>query len=115
MRDAATLLRACGRIALVFLLIASPSYWPWYVLLPIALMTLSPQGSFIAMSIVLAFCSRLVAPIDDMNVNGFTNWNVEVLSTTAIGLLLPLLIYLLLSATLWLLGLARGRRTQPEL
>lgn len=109
-RDAATLLRACGRIALVFVLIASPSYWPWYVILPIALMALSPQGSFIAMSVVLAFCSRLVAPIDDMVVNGFSTWNAEVWSTTAIGLLLPLLIYLVLSATLWALGRARGTR-----
>jgi hypothetical protein len=100
-RDAPTFLRACGRIALLYVLIASPTYWPWYVAMPLALMALSPHGGFLAMSVVLAFCSRLVAPIDDVVANGFTTWNVEVIATTAVGLLLPLAIYVLLSLALW--------------
>ena len=100
-RDAVSLLKACGSIALVYLLVASPSYWPWYAALPLALMALSPHDTFFWMSLVLTFCSRLVAPMSDITVNGFTSWAVEVWSTTAIGLLLPLLIFGFLSARQW--------------
>ncbi len=97
-RDAASFLQACAGIALVYVLVASPGYWPWYAALPLALMALVPHGTFRWMIFVLPFCSRLVAPIDDMAVNGFTTWNVEVWSTTAVGVALPLVIFLLLSA-----------------
>jgi alpha-1,6-mannosyltransferase len=100
-RDADTLLKACAGIALVFLLVASPTYWPWYATLPLALMALSPHGAMSTMIILLTFCSRLTGPIDDMSVNGFTNWNVEVWSTTAIALALPLVVFVVLSAWQW--------------
>jgi len=33
--DAVTLLRACAVVAVVYMLVASPSFWPWYALLPV--------------------------------------------------------------------------------
>jgi alpha-1,6-mannosyltransferase len=107
--DGDGLLRACAYIALGYLLIASPGYWPWYATLPIALMALSPHGILRWIIFVLALCSRLVAPIDDMAVNGFTTWMVEVWSTPVVATGVPLLTWLLLGAGYWL------RRAWPRM
>ncbi|MBW4564977.1 MAG: hypothetical protein KME32_28490 [Mojavia pulchra JT2-VF2] len=96
-RNKQSLLKACGNIALVYVLVASPAYWPWYVSTPLALMTLSPHSNFWTL-FVFTFCSRLVAPIDLMRVNGFTTWKYQALITTLIALMLPFLNFLMLSA-----------------
>jgi alpha-1,6-mannosyltransferase len=90
--DKKSLLRSCANIALVYLLVASPFYWPWYTILPLALMASSPSGNFQLMSIVLTFCSRLVAPIDIITTNGFMPPRLGMLITILVGILLPLLI-----------------------
>lgn len=121
-RDEDTLLRACAWIALAYLLLLSPTYWPWYAALPLALMALSPHGIFRWMIIVLTFCSRAVAPIDDIAVNGFMEsffgythpagaWGIEVWSTTIIALLIPLAFVLVLSAWQFVARTASTRNT----
>jgi len=96
-RDAESLLKACAGISLVYLLVGSPVYWPWYASMPLALMALAPQGAFRWMVLVLPLCSRIVAPIEDIQVNGFITWEFEVWLVTAIGVALPLVVFLLLS------------------
>jgi alpha-1,6-mannosyltransferase len=96
-RDAESLLKACAGISLVYLLVGSPVYWPWYASMPLALMALTPHGAFRWMVLVLPLCSRIVAPIEDIMVNGFMIWETEVWLVTAIGVALPLLVFLLLS------------------
>jgi alpha-1,6-mannosyltransferase len=91
--DKNSLLRACANISLVYLLVASPFYWPWYTILPLALMALSPAGNFQLMSIVLTFCSRLVAPIDIITTNAFMPPQLGMLMTIVVGILLPLAVF----------------------
>lgn len=90
--DKKSLLRSCANIALVYLLVASPTYWPWYTLLPLALMALSPSSNFQLMSILLTFCSRLVAPIDIIFVNGLIPERSGMWITIVVGVVLPLFI-----------------------
>jgi alpha-1,6-mannosyltransferase len=68
--DAGSLLRACASIVLVYLLFVSPSYWPWYAVLPIALMALVPTSAFLPVLIAISAGSRCVAPLDVMFVHG---------------------------------------------
>ncbi len=112
-RERDDLLRTVGQAGVVYLLVAAPSYWPWYAVLPVALMALSPDRLFVAMVVVVSFCSRLVAPIDDMAVNGFGNWTREVWSITLIGLVVPLLCLLLLTICRGPGRLGSGRQTEP--
>jgi alpha-1,6-mannosyltransferase len=92
--DGKSLLRSCANIALVYLLIASPFYWPWYTILPLALMALSPYGNFQLMSFVLTFCSRLVAPIEIIRANSLINPKFGMLITILVGVLVPLFIFI---------------------
>jgi hypothetical protein len=84
MRD---LVRACAAIALTFVLAAAPVYWPWYVMMPIALLALAGEFSLI---IVLTATSRIVAPLNLIRVQGGVSLTTEVWLTTVIALYLPL-------------------------
>lgn len=96
-RDKQSLLKTFANIALVYLLVASPGYWPWYASTPLALMALSPHGTFCWMIFVLTFCSRLVAPLELMMTNGFMTKEVKEWNSTLIALTLPLLLFLVVS------------------
>ncbi|PSB47115.1 hypothetical protein C7B80_10910 [Cyanosarcina cf. burmensis CCALA 770] len=96
-RDRQSLLKTFANIALVYLLVASPEYWPWYASTPLALMALSPHGTFYWMLFVLTFCSRLVAPLELMMSNGFMTKEVKEWNSALVALALPLLIFLVLS------------------
>ncbi|OWY65022.1 hypothetical protein B7486_44175 [cyanobacterium TDX16] len=96
-RDRHSLLKTFANIALVYLLVASPEYWPWYASIPLALMALSPHGTFGWTIFVLTFCSRLVAPLELMMSNGFMTKEVKEWNSALIALALPLAIFLVLS------------------
>ncbi len=119
-RDEDSFLRACASIALAYLLLVSPTYWSWYAALPLALMALTPHGTYRWMLIVLALCGRATAPIDDIAVNGFLEsfmgyrhpsgaWGIEVWSTTIIALLIPLAFVLTLSVWQFVAHIQRRR------
>jgi hypothetical protein len=91
--DERSLLRACGGIAVVYLVLA-PGYWPWYVVMPVALLALVPDRGAVAVVMAFTFCARLAAPIDTIRRNGFYSWTDEVVITTIIGLWLPATVYL---------------------
>ena len=86
--NAATLLRACGQVAIMYLVLA-PGYWPWYAAMPIALLALAPTEGAIWSILVVSFASRLAAPIDVLRVNGVMDWDQEMLVTTIIGVWSP--------------------------
>jgi len=65
-RDAAGLLAASARTALAFILVASPVFYPWYAVLPIAMVALAPETSLLAVVLALTATSRLVAPLVDL-------------------------------------------------
>lgn len=87
--DIESLFAACSRIALAYVLFASPIYWPWYVALPVALLALSPSAASWQIILVLSLCSRLVAPLDDMYLNTFISAKILLVSTFALGVALP--------------------------
>jgi hypothetical protein len=97
-RDTESLLKGCAGIALIYVLVGSAQYHPWYVVLPLALMALSPRGVFRWMIPVLALCARLVAPLDAIYLNGLLSFHVTAMCTTAIAAVLPLAIFVLLAA-----------------
>lgn len=105
--DISSLLLACARIALAYMLIASPGYWPWYGGLPLALMALVPLDGMYWLLLVVTCGSRLAAPIDTIMANEWTSWTIEVWTTTILAITLPLLTCLLIVVRHW----QRSRRT----
>ncbi len=99
------LIRACAATALVYVLLASPMYWAWYVMLPIALLALLDD---LALVLVLTTVSRVVAPFDLMRLEGWFSWANEVWATTIIALWLPL------AYIGWRAITTRGRRTRAS-
>ena len=104
--DASSLLRACGRVAFAYVLLA-PGYWPWYAAMPIALMALAPSEMFVWSILALSLASRLVAPIDLLQVNGAIDWETEIFVTTLIGIWAP-------AAFIGVLAACRARAVWPE-
>jgi alpha-1,6-mannosyltransferase len=89
--DARRLFRACAWVAVVYLLIASPSYWPWYAVLPVALLALVPQKSFLLLLVSLSLGARLVAPLDQMFVHGALSRPTYLIATWLGATVMPLL------------------------
>src|SRR4051812_43617867 len=94
-RDAETLIAACATIALAYILIGTPRFWPWYVALPTALLALTPTRRAVLLVVVLTFCAKLVAPLDVLRVAGTISWTTESLVMTVVGAWIPLLVWLL--------------------
>jgi alpha-1,6-mannosyltransferase len=65
-RDDRTLLAALARTAILFVLVASPVFYPWYAVLPVALVALVPERPLLAVIVALTATSRLVAPLVDL-------------------------------------------------
>lgn len=65
-RDERSLLLALARTALVFVLVASPVFYPWYAVLPIALVALVPETPLLIVAVALTATSRIVAPLVDL-------------------------------------------------
>jgi hypothetical protein len=82
-----SLLKSCGSIALIYRLIVPTIHWPWYTSLPIALMALSPYGTFQLMIFVLTLGSCAIAPLAVIKDNGFMTWRVLALMTSLVVLL----------------------------
>jgi hypothetical protein len=86
-RTHADVVRACVVIALTFVLLAAPLYWPWYVVMPIALLAISGDMQTI---VVLTATSRLVAPLNLLRLRGAFSTSTEVWLTTVVAVWLPL-------------------------
>jgi alpha-1,6-mannosyltransferase len=83
-----SLLKACGYIAVVYLIVA-PGYWPWYAGMPIALLALVPDAMFVSSLMAISLASRLAAPIDALRLRGIIDWEAEVIIQTIVGVWAP--------------------------
>jgi alpha-1,6-mannosyltransferase len=90
--DSVTLLRACAVVGVVYLLVASPSFWPWYAVLPVALMALVPEAAFLTLLLAVSIGARLVAPLDALYVAEVIDRGTFLLTTWTMALGLPLMI-----------------------
>ncbi len=89
-----TLFDACATVALAYVLVATPRYWSWYVVMPTALLALSPTRANAALILVLTACAAAVAPWDILRVAGAISWPLESWATTLIGVWIPLLFWI---------------------
>jgi alpha-1,6-mannosyltransferase len=92
--DAESLLRSCASIAVVYMLFVSPIYWPWYGVLPVALMSLVPTGMFLPLLVAISLGSRLVAPLDVLFVHDVIGRRAFLLVTWVGAIGLPLIVLL---------------------
>ena len=95
--DAESFVKSCAGTALAYLLVASPYIWPWHAALPVALMCLSPRVPFLITIFVLSLCARLVAPLNDLFLNGFIPFRLSAAVTTLVLIGIPLLLLAVLS------------------
>jgi hypothetical protein len=92
-RDATSLLTTCGAIALMYAAVGSASYWQWYDILPVALLSLSPRR-FLSIVVVLSGLAELQAPAllfvrDGLTTDEIITWT----SRAARGI--PVVVYVL--------------------
>jgi hypothetical protein len=81
------LARACALVAFLYVVLTSPMFWPWYMLLPIALFSLTGDLPLVC---VMAVTSRVVAPFDVMRVHDAFTWTTEAWITALLGAWIPL-------------------------
>jgi hypothetical protein len=89
-RDAGSLFRSAAWIGFAYLL-ASPTYWPWYAVLPVALAAVVPDRPFPLLLIAMSVGARLAAPLDVLFVGGTIGRAEFLLVSWAAGLGIPLL------------------------
>jgi putative effector of murein hydrolase LrgA (UPF0299 family) len=82
------LFRATAWIAFAFLL-ASPTYWPWYAVLPVALAAVVPDRPFPVLLLAASIGARLAAPLDVLYVDGAIDRSVYLVGAWVTGLGLP--------------------------
>jgi hypothetical protein len=82
------LFRAAAWIAFAFLL-ASPTYWPWYAVLPVALAAAVPDRPFPFLLLAASIGARLAAPLDVLYVGGAIDRSVFLVGAWVTGLGLP--------------------------
>ncbi|MDQ3236686.1 MAG: hypothetical protein M3Q54_03985 [Actinomycetota bacterium] len=100
-RGSEGLLRACAGIALVYVLVASAEYWPWYTAFPLALLALAPRGICLFAAVAISLCSRLVAPVSVFYTRGIVSVDTAVIFKMAVGVTLPLAMVLILYLWQW--------------
>jgi alpha-1,6-mannosyltransferase len=83
--DAPGLIRACACIGVAYLLL-SPTYWPWYSILPASLTTLVPERPFRQLGFALSLGACLAAPWDVLFVRGAVDRSAFLLLTWGPGL-----------------------------
>ncbi len=88
--DTENLLCGVAAVAVVYVLVASPKYWPWYAALPVALLAL-PSGRLpLALLLTLSLGSRLAAPIETIWEHGAIGHFWFLLGTWLLGIGAPL-------------------------
>jgi alpha-1,6-mannosyltransferase len=84
--DPRSLLLACAGVSTVYLLLASPNYYPWYAVLPVALLALVPEGLALRLLVAVSVGSRLVAPVDLVYLHQLLDRRVYLLLTWSVAL-----------------------------
>lgn len=86
------LLRACAIVSLAYLFVASSSYWPWYAVLPVALLAVAPMRNALLLLFAVSLGSRLAAPLDLLFVDGVFGRRVYFTATWVLAIGLPLVV-----------------------
>jgi len=90
-KDAAGLARAFAAIALAYVLVASPDYWPWYSCLPVALLIAADIRGLFWLVMLMSVTARVCAPLALIRDHGFVGMHVAKGALTGLGTTLPLL------------------------
>ena len=51
---------------LAFVIVASPVFYPWYAVMPVAFVALVPERPYLAVMLVLTVTARIVTPLVDL-------------------------------------------------
>ena len=84
-RGSEELLRACAGVGVVYLLLVSPSYWPWYAVLPVALLAVVASDTALLVLLGLSVGARLAAPLQILSFHGVLDWKVYLVLTWLLG------------------------------
>jgi hypothetical protein len=85
----ARLVEACATICLMYVLVATPRFWPWYVILPVALLCATGTRDALLMVAVLTFSARLIAPLNLVYRVNAIDWPTAVWISTLVGVWVP--------------------------
>jgi alpha-1,6-mannosyltransferase len=83
---------ACAVIALVYALVATPVYWPWYSLLSVALLASIANRLAWTALVVLSTCGLVAAPLDDLRHGGVISTNAFFLVGTIVAVFVPIVV-----------------------
>jgi hypothetical protein len=108
-RDARELTRAWAWASVIFLLVSSPDYWPWYATMPIALMCAADSEEFLWLVLLLSITGRVAAPSELVHDRGYFGIKASKAIITGIGSFLPLALLCLRQWRQW----RRGRVGRP--
>jgi alpha-1,6-mannosyltransferase len=111
-REEHSLLRACASISVFYLLFISPSYWPWYAVMPVALLALIPGETEFLVLLTVSLGSRLAAPLDVLFVNEVLGRRAFLASSWVLGLGVPILFLMLSRAGRWSPSILPASRSQ---
>ncbi len=109
-QDARDLARAFAVIALTYVLVASPDYWPWYSCLPVALLIVADTQELFWLVLLMSVTARLCAPLELIRDHGFIGMQVAKGALTGLGTTLPLL-----ALALWCVVRRRRRRERVRI
>lgn len=90
LRDEHDLPRAWAWTAVIFLLVSSPDYWPWYATMPVALMCVADAEEFFWLVLLLSLTGRLAAPSELVHDRGYFGFKASKAIITGMGSFLPL-------------------------
>jgi Glycosyltransferase family 87 len=100
-----TLVRACAALSLTYVLVVSPKFWPWYVMLPAALLCALGTSRAVLLAGALTLSARLIAPLSVVHRVNAIDWPTYVWVCTVVGVWVP--------ATWWVLSRYRLRSRVP--
>ena len=112
--DKPGLLRAAAWAWLLYTLLISPTYWPWYMTTLVALLALVPQSPFLIIVFVVSLSARLAAPLVMLFVHGVISRPFFLGSVWIVGVGMPLLVLALNARTLVRAGSIRGPGSTRE-
>jgi hypothetical protein len=101
LRDEHDLTRTWTWISVIFLLVSSPDYWPWYATMPIALMCVADAEEFFWLVLLLSITARVVAPSELVHDRGYFGYKASKAIISGIGSFLPLAVLCLRQWRQW--------------
>jgi hypothetical protein len=93
-KDVAGLAQTLAWISVLYVLFASPDYWPWHACMPVALILIADSEGWLWFALLLSFVARLCAPLELMREHGFLSMILAKGLTTGLGATLPLVVLL---------------------